>query len=380
MHPPRPHVYVRPSMPSTPLRSPAPPATPVAAPRPIAFHSTPPRAEGEALPIVRNHHIQLFLLELISELHRAVYSEKTRANLRLLLKDPAVLEYLNHPETTHKYVYRFYLKGGNAYAMIRTRHSAALHAFPFPLESDFDMVCMINPRLSEHDFDRARVYLMYVLTMFKESSLWDLANSAYPSVGLTPLPLDKTLPIPVNQISGGPTDDSILKYLNSEGFNEIRIPPGCPYIVRVVSNIAYETVGANGRKVVNTVHNALLKYMSRTTPAHELVDIAIPSRAYANLATEWDLYEDMLFKDTIYTRNIAFYVLDPVMTYIDLRYAARMNTRPKKKANRSRRANSLRNALLTGRKNYARRIQTLRNSGRRLGNVAVANLLSNISE
>ena len=108
---------------------------------------------------------------------------------------------------------------------------------------------------------------------------------------------------------------------------DFRFPTGSPFKLEVQTSISYRG---------SSVGLTLLKVLTKTSPAIELLDIAIPNTAFGLLGFEWKA-KKLLPIELLDTR-VRFYISDLFTTLADQRVGIRLDTRRNKVARREARA------------------------------------------
>ncbi len=239
-------------------------------------------------------------------------------------------QYLYHPsfltflrEAAGSDSFRFYMKGSSA---------ARLHlatSLPVPLTSDFDMVLLVDPTLSQKQYSMLRSLLIGRLLEVYDNIVERSANFL---VGY------ETLPPGRHQASYRemyPTNsDDTLAYLRNifESKATIKAPDAAQLTYKFTNSL----VTPNSAEKHTPKGFSLLKLIPRTPiRIDSILDIIIPSHDYKNVFYDWAASAKLTpFKFTINNKDMQIQLLNVPLLDADLRRSEETETRAEKLASR----------------------------------------------
>ena len=314
----------------------------VRSPAPARKSLSPPRMA--APPIIKDASIQRFAFSTVSAIHEFLYSHDIREGVAKIRTDKVI----HNEDTMLRDVYSFFLKGGAAPAILERLEMPTNYMRPLPIENDIDTTLLVNP--AEPKFVDIRNFLIHGLIRFISKHIlveskgdWAEIVGAY---SMHKLKLDRQeTPIQITT-KGGMDGESIALFSGCDGSTcdgiakdlaGFKFPPNCPFKVEVQASIYFN------RKSVGLT---LLKILTKTTPAVELLDIAIPISTYSLLGAEWNT-KRLLRVHEILDTHVDFYIADHWTTLVDQRLGAFGDTRSKKTEQRTGRADRLKGLVET---------------------------------
>jgi hypothetical protein len=278
---------------------------------------------------------------------------------------------------------KFYMKGGNAIGCLQHIYGVS-HEPYFP--SDFDYTILVSPTLSKADYDIKQANMIYICLQ----TIVDFLNDASFSEPFRPFVRDTDISGPshiqIQDMEGidpahakpNPKLNDLLSEFNKS------LPLNCPFQLIVRTNTIFSG------KLLN-IGAIIIKL--RNTESTELFDISFTlwngdktTETYNKIVRDWNMTQLIHYVyDTplIYSRNSSFpsirleaMIYDPLTAYVNMRIAAKHNSRENKKRKRTYRANMLRNTILKPRPNiYTRRRNLVKYI---LKDTNVADVLNNI--
>ena len=281
-------------------------------------------------------NLHMFCLKAITRLHKTMYSGQVVRKIQTSIGQslPTLVE------TCFNDSYAFFLKGSNAMPLLQMEYNSKLYGrVQFPrFVSDFDCTLLINPQWGAH-FKTIReiliTELVYTMIAIVQTPFyWAVIQDLYKESEL-PTPFLGETNVQVKHEALSPEDFDLATFLyNGQMVQTVRTFPGCPFQVVIHPNLQYGHM---------PLGFALVKIQTRTTPPLDILDVSIPSSAYADLRTDWKIHRGLRLA---IEPDILFYVSDFLYTYVDYRMGAKKNTRVNKSRKRKHLANTLRNTIL----------------------------------
>lgn len=255
-----------------------------------------------------------------------IYSEIFRKQLSQKLEESSpIYEYLQTPELTRQYVYRFFVKGSNVYTLVeeylRNKYKLGFERiFPRKFQSDWDSTLLINPTVSNEEYTLLFNTLVPVLLQHMMEFSRQLANDPDYSCGiicaldnaLEKLELsnkdqykkfkykfneDKQMPLKINGIK----DTFFMELSNNLGLSG----PG--------------TIVTSNRKPFEEANFYLARVMANVIAGRgiqlpvELIDVSIPYLG-DELQFSWESSSEY----HIHYNNYNYRISSPVSLYMDL--------------------------------------------------------------
>jgi hypothetical protein len=259
-------------------------------------------------------------------------------------------------------VFRFYLKGGNALPFIEAiadSKAGVSQGFPYKITGDFDCELLIDPTLARADFAKLRsVCIIHIIhniatVIAHRRDLWPSIMFLYTQ--LHKVKFDTSVNrVKLNDTGLSADDIQLSEYYNGSDFPR-ELPADCPF--------SFEIITLHRHKG-DPLFFTLMKIKTRTIPAYDLIDIAIPSMDNKGIKYDWDI-------GTLYNIRIpipfpqpvmaSFYVVDAITLYLDQRKASTTNDREEKVRRRTERADYIRNHVLPkmNKNNTKRRLERI---------------------
>ncbi len=319
----------------------------------------PPPPQLNTRTLIQTPGIQQAVLTCLTRCHNALYApafvEETRALLSAAGRDAIMALHDAGEPFKAIHLYKLIVKGGNAVILNERKSPYTLpgHGIPFPLffVNDLDVSLLINPVLELADFTIIRNHLMKKLlqtinAFLQGSPLWPQILQEYQAKGVNYVAdayrlivhHDEEAPV----VAENAETEGILKDPAYQ-----TIPVGCPFMISIHRNVTFHkrTPGANGQMVLEIIRHdlSLIQMGTRSMPEVYLFEVSVPSRAFVHLQFEWDMSQNHWLLDQA---SYKFFVMNPVGTYFDQKYAAAANTRPQKRMNRTRRAQRLKERIV----------------------------------
>jgi hypothetical protein len=310
--------------------------------------------------LIQNQMIQLAILNCLTSCHNALYDpafvEETRALLSAAGSETIMgLHAANeHPfKATH--LFKLIVKGGNAAVFNEEKgpHARAenIKGYPLSLINDLDVSLLINPALGLEDFIKIRNKLMKKLlqtmhAFLQDNIQWPHILQAYRVTGVHFMPLMHRIIMHYHEESPVVAENAETNtILQDPEYQDI--PEGCPFMMAIHRNVTFfkQVVGANGQPGrVKIEHDlSLIQMGTRALPETFLFEVSVPSKSFVHLDFEWQMSNNhWLLDDFPYT----FFIMNPIGTYFDQKYASAANTRPQKRLNRTRRAVQLKQRIV----------------------------------
>lgn len=269
------------------------------------------QAATRAAAITSDPKVQNFMHWMMNLIHKIVYSDITVQELhKIMPATPITLDKLTD-------IVRLYFHGGNSVSFY-TKARNALDNIPY--ESDFDMICLVNPHIP--DFARVRRLIFgAIITRVTailntdektEYGKWKLnIIDYYGSPNFTQTTRYNVLSYmgPVSEDDRVLFDSTLMARLTEKSF----IPT--PLDVTIVPNVSYSSEGSPKQLGIASIKMATSNHAySRQI---ELFEITCPSRQYEHLETLWEVVDLTLVTVTGYS----FYVPTPVSLYLEQRIA-----------------------------------------------------------
>ena len=287
--------------------------------------------------VYRDKFVQKYCLQTISNIYEILCSPQfvTKVMNMMYKYDRDIFSKV----VDMRYMFTFYLKGGNAVPLLRSQIYPS--TFPFPCEGDFDTSVLINPKIDPQVWTGLREIIIVEIvhslySMMMKILDWPLLSISFMQHGLQETNQGEST-IRVLESAWIPEDANLHKYVYSPFQSRERqmFPPGCPLTCTIIPNVSHMS------KVLNFT---LIRLSTQTEPPVTLIDISIPNSKYENLAFEWQILKTNLFHT--YMPRFRFPIADGLTTYIDFRVAAKTDDRKNKVQSRTRRANQVRNTVI----------------------------------
>ena len=272
------------------------------------------------------------------------------------------------PRTT-----RFFLKGGNAATILLhdedgSASAASVTASTYSFTSDFDMTLLIDPsiytdKLFLDSFTFMLVVIFYAVNSDYLTSYyvddWKIIRELYAKYGLAPKPDEgrigrhaivkkPSMYTPIQHAMAPIIDGSdSLIYRYIEHGHEPGVVPnpswfsmseGTPFDVEIIPDLVF------GHRSTGLT---LIKVKTKTIPAVDMIDIAIPRKDFKYYQMEWEMSEGNLIQ------MHGFLMANEIFSYFDQQIAAAMNTRPEKRAKRLERVKQLNVMIKADEEDYA---------------------------
>jgi len=339
---------------------PAPPHLPPLLPLPV------PPAVVDPKTILQKPNIQNTILNLLSHCHRILYLPPIQADILSVLSLPVRQMYANVDITN---LYKLIVKGGNTTVLLqeRTNYGRPQNRRNFPLSftNDLDVSLLINPTLGPEDFTNVRnrliVHIMHSISSFLQQPDYRadvLADYAVAGIQMVPGAYHQIVHYNDQEhvaSENAETED----ILHNDAYKNI--PDGCPFMLGVHRDKVYykprvgpdgnPVVGPDGVQIRDKIKHDLsvIQLGTRSMPEHTLLEFAVPSRNFVHITFEWAMsMNHILFIDGMYR----FLIMNPAGIYFDQRFAAAANTRPQKRANRTRRARQIKHKIINNKMQY----------------------------
>ncbi len=115
---------------------------------------------------LRNKHLQQYLFKFLSELDRILYrSPRALMELQEGLPQDIIVHFQGGPAVIKENLYRFFVKGGAAPVLLYDKKS---EDGVYHFTNDIDTIILINPELSNENYDRLHANLIKVIMNFLE--------------------------------------------------------------------------------------------------------------------------------------------------------------------------------------------------------------------
>lgn len=242
---------------------------------------------------------------------------------------------------------RIFLRGSNAIPIIKgmlNNRNRVSYAFT----SDFDIEVVINPKLSDDEFNSLHKSILdeilyFFISIANYESLWEAFRTAAHKYGISVPPLNTNMPI---YVRNGYTnlDKKLLETTKKYG----NISKYSPFYVYKVNDIAPPILPQIGVSQVK-FGIRVPSYESKGYPykSLDLIDVSIPKKSYEYLPKLWDYANNDIY---MYSSQIEgfprfyFPVLNLPASIQNMEYAAKESKEPrsKKRNTRKKAANSLR--------------------------------------
>jgi hypothetical protein len=266
---------------------------------------------AKAAAITADPAVQRSMHWIMDRIHKIVYSDITVKELyKIMPETPIPLDKLTD-------IIRLYFHGGNSVSFYTKTRNAAGN---IPYESDFDMICLINPHIP--DFARVRRIIFGGIISRLTAILNQAENTDFGKWKRTIIDYyrpDKFLETkeytvleykgPVSEDDRVLFDHTLMTRLTGQRF----LP--APVEVTIVPNVNYTEEGRPKQLGIATIKMATT--YSAYSKQIELLEITCPSRQYKHLETLWDVVDLTLATVDGYT----FYVPTPVSLYLEQRIA-----------------------------------------------------------
>jgi hypothetical protein len=219
------------------------------------------------------------------------------------------------------------------------------------LTNDLDVSLLINPALGLEDFIKIRNKLMKKLlqtmhAFLQDNVQWPHILQAYRETGVHFMPQMYRIITHHHEESPVVAENAeTMAILQDPAYQNM--PDGCPFMMAIHRNVTFfkQVVGENGQPGrVKIEHDlSLIQMGTRALPETFLFEVSVPSKSFVHLDFEWQMSKNhWLLNEFPYT----FFIMNPIGTYFDQKYASAANTRPQKRANRTRRAIQLKHRIV----------------------------------
>jgi hypothetical protein len=305
------------------------------------------RQYNASKPFMQAIEVQYFTLIVATEIFKMLYSNSLidfmvahvkSANVKKLLK--------SHPNN----VYRFYLKGGGATAIIQRLMLKPDNNDLFEFTNDLDFTFLVNPSLPVADFRKIRA-IAVAAVLDAITNIAGKFNEDVPHI-LRPKDLrrlngifyDFNWPIVYEIQARGATlledkppfdrveatvlsttqDDEVMIYDDYSLWSYLQ------FIQRPLGNTKKLSVQVymNPSVKLKSLKTTVITLATRSDPRFTFLDIAFPTSDNDKIDFEWDLStaDTRLFKAPInyrgYKGNVQFPVIGPVSNFVDQKYSA----------------------------------------------------------
>jgi hypothetical protein len=271
-------------------------------------------------PTVENEQLSLY---------RGVWAEKSVRNI--------VFDIITHiTQMTREDIspdeLRFYGKGGNAVELL-LKYPELPSIFP----SDFDFAIDINPSLSIKEYNRIQTLYIELVINYMLRKIKEYCGTKSP---LQPCIAVKTY----EEIYITPVNRQLETYIDSLPSNKTKMcPVECPYRIHIIKNILFNNQMLN-RGVIALQRRVGDNFI-------DLINISFvlhTKQSESDMHYYWNqtgfvVYD---FPHTSKNNRLFIKVYDPISAYINMRIAAKGDTRSAKRRRRTERANKLRNELI----------------------------------
>jgi hypothetical protein len=275
---------------------------------------------------------------IMSQIHNAVYSDATITSLITKGLKP---DDVGTRELLTQNIIRLYFHGGNSVSWYKTKNAGGV----IPYESDFDMICLINP--DSELFAQIRKYFFELIIDTIKTIMdipdWKESIKAY----YAPDKHAETIQFKLLDYNGPMSaDDTILFDSNFKKTVSSMRFESSPVNIQIIPNIVYNDGGTPTQLGVASVKMTTSMFRYGIRPI-EMFEVTCPSTQYEHLKTLWEFMDLTLAEIDGYT----FYVPKPVSLYLEQRiaYEGTPNSLSDKKTRRLRRSNNMKRVI---RRNY----------------------------
>lgn len=277
---------------------------------------------------------------IMSQIHNAVYSDAT---IKIFLARGFKPGDVGTHELLTQNIIRLYFHGGNSVSWYKYVKEGSAGSIPY--DSDFDMICLINPDLVHFAQIRKYFFELIIKTIktIMDTPDWKESIKAYYASDK----YAETIQIKLLPYKGEKTRDDVDLF--DEGFtsliSSIHFEPS-PLNIQIIPNIVYKDGEISNQLGVASVKMTTSMFRYGIRPI-EMFEVTCPSTQYKHLKTLWEFMDLTLAEIDGYT----FYVPKPVSLYLEQRiaYEGTPNSLSDKKTRRLRRSNNMKRLI---RRNY----------------------------
>ena len=271
----------------------------------------------------------------MSQIHATVYGNET---IQYFLKRGFTPEEVGTPANLTNNIARLYFHGGNSVSWY-TKERTSEYAIPY--ESDFDMICLINPDLKYFAQIRKYFFELIISTTKKimDTPEWKENIKKY----YAPDRFAETIQFNLRDYKGEKSEDDAILFDATfiDTISKIKFEPS-PLNIQIIPNIVYREANSLKQLGVASIKMTTSMFRYGVKPI-ELFEITCPSKKYEHIWKLWEVMDLTLANIDGY----GFYVPKPVSLYLEQRIALEgtPDSLPDKKARRFTRSKNMKNLI-----------------------------------
>ena len=279
--------------------------------------------------------IQKTIHWMMSQIHATVYGNET---IQYFLKRGFTPEEVGTPANLTNNIARLYFHGGNSVSWY-TKERTSEYAIPY--ESDFDMICLINPDLKYFAQIRKYFFELIISTTKKimDTPEWKENIKKY----YAPDRFAETIQFNLRDYKGEKSEDDAILFDATfiDTISKIKFEPS-PLNIQIIPNIVYREANSLKQLGVASIKMTTSMFRYGVKPI-ELFEITCPSKKYEHIWKLWEVMDLTLANIDGY----GFYVPKPVSLYLEQRIALEgtPDSLPDKKARRFTRSKNMKNLI-----------------------------------